>query len=186
MREQQKEHGKPEQDSYHVGATVDQSNPGGLGQPRGPGGQQLPGHETSQTGGGQCRRDQMTLGDVTDDSDGHHQPPGKEALPGEISRIDQPNPGDEDEVADLDQMTANIANYEKLLATETDPKKIAIMRNYWQKKKPNCPTGALKMKTGHSKMRSPQWAALLAPSAGTALAFELPDCLAGSGLKHQI
>ena len=35
MREQQKEHGKPEQDSYHVGATVDQSNPGGLGQPRG-------------------------------------------------------------------------------------------------------------------------------------------------------
>jgi len=88
----------------------------------------------------------MTLGDVTDDSDGHHQPPGKESLPGEISRIDQPNPGDEDEVADLDQMTANIANYEKLLATETDPKKIAIMRNYWQKKKPNCPTGALKMK----------------------------------------
>ncbi len=45
----------------------------------------------------------MTLGDVTDDSDGHHQPPGKESLPGEISRIDQPNPGDEDEVADLNQ-----------------------------------------------------------------------------------
>jgi hypothetical protein len=81
---------------------------------------------------------------------------------------------------------ANMANYEKLLATETDPKKIAIMRNYWQKKKPNCPTGALKMKTEHSKMRSPQWAALLAPSAGTALAFEHPDCPAGSGLKHLV
>jgi hypothetical protein len=97
--------GLPEQDSYHVGATIDQSNPGGLGQPRGPGGQQLPGHETSQTGGGQCRRDQMTLGDVTDDSDGHHQPPGQEALPGEITRIDQPKPGDgQDDVADEDKM----------------------------------------------------------------------------------
>jgi len=32
---QQIHHGLPEQDSYHVGATIDQSNPGGLGQPRG-------------------------------------------------------------------------------------------------------------------------------------------------------
>jgi hypothetical protein len=102
---QQIHQGLSEQDSYHVGATIDQSNPGGLGQPRGPGGQQLPGHETSQTGGGQCRRDQMTLGDVTDDSDGHHQPPGKESLPGEITRIDQPEPGDgQDDVADEDKM----------------------------------------------------------------------------------
>ena len=97
---EQIDHGTPEQENYRIGATIEQSNPGGLGQPRGEGGQQLPGHETSQTGGGQCTRDQMTLGDVTDDSDGHHQPPGKESLPGEISRIDQPKPGDgQDDVA---------------------------------------------------------------------------------------
>ena len=107
-------------------------------------------------------------------------------MPGEISRIDQPNPGDEDEVADLDQMTANIANYEKLLATETDPKKIAIMRNYWQKKKPNFPPGALKMKYRTRQNEIASVAALLAPSAGTALAFEHPDCSAGSGLKHLV
>ncbi|MDE2066749.1 MAG: hypothetical protein KGK01_13495 [Bradyrhizobium sp.] len=47
----------------------------------------------------------MTLGDVTDDSDGHHQPPGKEALPGETGRTDQPKPGDtQDDVVDQDEM----------------------------------------------------------------------------------
>jgi hypothetical protein len=35
-------------------------------------------------------------------------------------------------------------------------------------------------------MRSPGWAALLAPRAGTALAFEHPDCFTGSGLKHLV
>ena len=95
-------HHPPEQDSYHMGATIEQANPGGLGQPRGPGGQQLPGHETSQTGGGQCRRDQMTLGDVTDDSDGHHQPPGQDALPGETGRTDQPE-DTQDDLAEPDE-----------------------------------------------------------------------------------
>ena len=104
---EQKNHDTPERKNpgTHPGATIEQSNSGGLGQPRGQGGQQLPGHETSRTGGGQYTRDQMTLGDVTDDSDGHHQPRGKESLPGEITRIDQPKPGDgQDAVADQDKM----------------------------------------------------------------------------------
>jgi hypothetical protein len=63
----------------------EQKNPGGLGQRRGQGGQQLPGHETSQTGAGQQTPDQVTLGDVTDPSPGHHQPPGQEALPGQVT-----------------------------------------------------------------------------------------------------
>jgi hypothetical protein len=71
----------------------EQKNPGGLGQPRGQGGQQLPGHETSQTGPEQQTPDQMTLGDVTDPSDGHHQPPGQEALPGQVSKTEKPFDG---------------------------------------------------------------------------------------------
>lgn len=84
MREQ-KIHGTPQ-------GMNEQSNPGGLGQPRGQGGQQLPGHEISQTGPGQYTADQMTLGDVTDPSPGHHQPrPARTRCParrqGPTSRI---------------------------------------------------------------------------------------------------
>ena len=97
MREQ-KIHGTPQ-------GMNEQSNPGGLGQPRGQGGQQLPGHEISQTCPGQYTADQMTLGDVTDPSPGHHQPPGQDSLPGQTSRTDQPNPEDgQDGLADEDDM----------------------------------------------------------------------------------
>ncbi len=79
---EQKNHGTPQ-------GVSEQSNLGGLGQPRGQGGQQLPGHETSQTGPGQQTPDQVTLGDVTDPSPGHHQQPGQEALPGQTSKTNQ-------------------------------------------------------------------------------------------------
>ena len=84
----------------------EQKNPGGLGQPRGQGGQQLPGHETSQTGPDQQTPDQVTPGDVTDPSPGHHQPPGQEALPGQTSKTNQQKPGDggtEDDVVPDDK-----------------------------------------------------------------------------------
>src|SRR5947209_10772283 len=77
-----------EQKKQAQGAT-EQKNPGDLGQPRGPGGQQLPGHEMSQTGPGQQTPDQVTLGDVTDPRPGHHQPPGQGALPGQTSKTNQ-------------------------------------------------------------------------------------------------
>ena len=82
-----------EQKKQAQGAT-EQKNPGDLGQPRGPGGQQLPGHEMSQTGPGQQTPDQVTLGDVTDPRPGHHQPPGQGALPGQTSKTNQQKPGD--------------------------------------------------------------------------------------------
>jgi hypothetical protein len=72
----------------------EQPNPGGLDQPRGPDGQQLPGHEMSQTGPGQQTPDQVTLGDVTDPRPGHHQPPGQGALPGQTSKTNQQKSGD--------------------------------------------------------------------------------------------
>ena len=95
---EQKNHDTPERKNpgTHPGATIEQSNSGGLGQPRGQGGQQLPGHETSRTGPGQYTPDQMTLGDMTDDSPGHHRPAGQEALPGHISRTSQQRTEPED------------------------------------------------------------------------------------------
>ena len=67
-----------------------QKNPAGLGLPRAQGGQKLPGYETSQTGPSQQTPDQVTLGDVTDARPGHHQQPGQEALPGQVtSNTDQ-------------------------------------------------------------------------------------------------
>ena len=72
----------------------EQINPGGLGQPRGQSGQQLPGHEASQTGPDQQTLDQVTPGDVTDPRPGHRQPTGQEALSGQTSKTNQQKPGD--------------------------------------------------------------------------------------------
>ena len=97
---EQNNHGAPQ-------GVSEQANPGGLGQPRGPSGQQLPGHETSQTGPGQATADQVTLGDVTDPSPGHHQQPGKEPLPGQTSKTDQQTSkadDGQDGLADQDDM----------------------------------------------------------------------------------
>src|SRR2546423_6626255 len=82
-----------EQKKQAQGAT-EQKKPGHLRHPRGQGSQQLPGHERSQTGPDQQTPDQVTLGDVTDPRPGHHQPPGREALPGQTSKTNQQKPGD--------------------------------------------------------------------------------------------
>jgi hypothetical protein len=50
--------------------------------------------QKKQTGLNQQKPDQVTLGDVTDPRPGHHQPPGREALPGQTSKTNQQKPGE--------------------------------------------------------------------------------------------